>query len=471
MATENDVKETMDVMEKSRIQRIVESQRARFSTGRTFSAGFRREKLKVLAEALSAYEGRLIQALQEDLGKSSFESYETELGMVKEELRFTQARFGSWMRRTRVKTPLAQFPSKSAVYREPLGVALILSPWNYPVNLALTPLISAIAAGNCAVVKPSRNAPATAAALAEMIGSYFDPSYIALVESGENTNRDLLEQRFDHIFFTGSPEVGKTVMEAAARNLTPVTLELGGKSPCIVDRSAKIDLAARRIVWGKCVNAGQTCVAPDYVLVDEAVKEPLISAIQRYLIAFFGSEPLTNKDLPRIVNERHFQRLVDLMEGQQIRFGGQSDANTRKIAPAVLVDVDPDSPVMQEEIFGPILPILSYQRFEDAVGFIKEREKPLALYLFTSDRARERRVIRTLSFGGGCVNDTLVHLSNPHMPFGGVGGSGMGAYHGKRGFDTFTHEKSVLRKSSLIDIPLRYPPYEGKEGWLRLFLR
>lgn len=471
MAEEKDVKETMELMEKSRICRLVEAQKEYFSTGRTLSRGFRREKLRALAEALNVYEEQLLAALREDLGKSSFESYETELAMVKEELRYTLERLNGWMRRTRVKTPLAHFPSKSTIYKEPLGTVLILSPWNYPLNLALTPLVSAMAAGNCAVVKPSRNAPATSAVLAAMLGEYFEPSYIALVEAGENTNEDLLQQKFDHIFFTGSPAVGKTVMEAAAKTLTPVTLELGGKSPCIVDRTATIELAARRIVWGKCVNAGQTCVAPDYVLVDESVKEPLLRAMQRYMIAFYGSDPVTNPDLPKIVNEKHFKRLTSLLEGQEIRFGGQTDEKTRKIGPAILENVDPESAVMQEEIFGPLLPVLTYRRFEDALEFIKEREKPLALYLFTNSRVRERRVMRTVSFGGGCVNDTIIHLANPNMPFGGVGGSGMGAYHGKKGFDTFTHEKGVLRKSNLIDVPLRYPPYDGKEKWLRLFMR
>lgn len=470
MATEQDVRETMVMMEKSRIGRLVEAQKAYFSTGRTLSCRFRREKLRTLSEGLAAYEDRLFLALKEDLGKSLFESYETELSMVKEELRFTLSRVNGWMSRKRVKTPLIHFPSSSSVYTEPLGVVLILSPWNYPVNLALSPLVSAMAAGNCAIVKPSRNAPATAQVLGAMIDEYFDPSYVALVKGGENTNSDLLEERFDHIFFTGSQAVGRTVMEAAAKHLTPVTLELGGKSPCIVDRTAKIDVAARRIVWGKCVNAGQTCVAPDYVLVDETVKEPLMEAMQRYITAFYGSEPINSKDLPCIVNEKHFERLTKLMEGQKIRFGGQSDGQRRKIAPTLLENVDSASPLMGEEIFGPLLPILTYGRFDDALNFIREREKPLALYLFTTSRARERRVMKTVSFGGGCVNDTIVHLANPHMPFGGIGGSGMGAYHGKKGFDTFTHEKGVLRKSNLVDIPLRYPPYEGKERWLRFFI-
>lgn len=471
MAMEQDIKETMEIMEKSKITRLVESQRAYFSTGRTLSKAFRREKLKALYEAITVYEERLLAALEEDLGKSSFESYTMELAAVREELRFALSRVGGWMRQQKVKSPRVYFPSKSTVYKEPLGVVLIFSPWNYPVNLALTPLISAIAAGNCAVLKPSRNAPATSRVMGDMLGEYFDPAYIALVESGQRTNSDLLEEQFDHIFFTGSAAVGKTVMEAAAKNLTPVTLELGGKSPCIVDRTANIDAAARRIVWGKCLNAGQTCVAPDYVLVEESVKEKLLAAMERYLLAMYGSQPLTNSDLGRIVNHKHFNRLTGLLEGQQIRCGGQGDPETRKIAPAILENVDPGSPVMQQEIFGPILPVLSYVRFEDALDFVRERGKPLALYLFTGNWARERRVMRTLSFGGGCVNDTVIHLSNLRLPFGGVGGSGMGGYHGKKGFDTFTHEKGVLKKSALLDNPLRYPPYQGKEGWVRLFLR
>ena len=473
MAEERDVKETMDMMEKSRVARLVQAQRDYFANGRTLDLGFRRERLLALSQALEDYEDRLLDALHRDLGKAAFEGYATELLAVKEELGYILRNFKRWARKESFGSSVVNFPSHSSIYKEPLGVTLILSPWNYPLNLALTPLVSAIAAGNCALIKPSRHAAQTAAVMGKMLGEYFDPGHVALVESGENTNEALLLERFDHIFFTGSPAVGKIIMKAASKNLTPVTLELGGKSPCIVDRTARIDMAARRIVWGKCINAGQTCVAPDYVLVEESVKEKLIRAIEKYIIAFYGSQPLTNSDLPSIINDKHFNRLQALLdhEKQNIRYGGETDPQTRKIAPAILTDVDPESPVMQEEIFGPILPVLSFSRFEEAENFVRQREKPLALYLFTGSLLREKRVMKRLSFGGGCVNDTVMHLAESRLPFGGVGRSGMGAYHGKRGFDTFTHEKSVIRKSQLVDIPLRYPPYDGKLGLLKLSVK
>lgn len=471
MAEEKDIKETWSVMEKANKKRLVEKQQSYFSEGNTLPLAFRRKQLLALKEALLVYEPRLIGALKEDLGKAAFESYATELGMVLSELRFTLARFNGWAKPKTKRTPWMHFPSKSKVYQEPLGVTLILSPWNYPLQLTFSPLVASIAAGNCAIVKPSRLAPRTAELIEEMIASYFSPEYITVVRGDRETSNDLLEQKFDHIFFTGSPEVGKIVMEAAAKHLTPVTLELGGKSPCIVDCTAKVDIAARRIVWGKFLNAGQTCVAPDYVLVDQSVKELLIERMTKYIVAFYGSKPLESKDLPCIVNETHFDRLCGLLEDQTIRYGGKFDGESRKIEPTILTDVDENSLVMQEEIFGPILPILTYKKIGEAVTFIKEREKPLALYLFTSSKNNEKNIMQNVSFGGGCINDTIVHLANPYLGFGGVGQSGMGSYHGEKGFETFSHEKSVLKKSTGIDVPLRYPPYEGKLGILHALLK
>ena len=466
----NGTGETISVMQRAKAAEWVEMQRCFFKTGKTLGESYRKKMLQKLYQSICAYEKRLCKALQEDLGKPVYESYGLEIAMVKEEIRFALSHLHHWMKPRQVPTHLVNFPAKSFIHKEPLGVVLILSPWNYPVYLALCPLVSAIAAGNCAILKPSRSAKETAAVLEAMIAEYFQPEYIRLVRGGENINEALLSSSFDHIFFTGSPEVGKKVMQAAAKHLTPVTLELGGKSPCIVDETARIDLAARRIVWGKCINAGQTCVAPDYVLVHKDVKEKLIGALKRYITAFYGEKPLESNDLPHIINERHFYRLMGLMRGERLLFGGDFDREMRKIAPTILDESKPDSPVMQEEIFGPVLPILSYDRFDDALEFVRQREKPLALYLFTEEQQRIKKVLKEVPFGGGCINDTVSHLAGSHLPFGGVGQSGMGAYHGKKGFDTFTHEKGIVHKSTRIDIPLRYPPYhERKQRLLRMF--
>jgi aldehyde dehydrogenase (NAD+) len=345
------------------------------------------------------------------------------------------------------------------IYAEPYGVALIMSPWNYPFMLTLVPIAAAVAAGNCCVVKPSAYSPATSALIARMVSDVFEPGHVTVVEGGRQENEALLYEKYDYVFFTGSTTVGRTVMQAAARSLTPVTLELGGKSPCVVDETANLRLAARRIAWGKFVNAGQTCVAPDYVLVHVSVKDKFIAELKRAVVKMYGQSPYTNTDYPKIINEKHFLRLNNLMKGGQIVHGGGSSANTMQIEPTILDNVSWDAPVMGEEIFGPVLPVLTYGRPDEAVAKINERPKPLAFYLFTKNKDAERYFMKRVSFGGGCINDTVVHLSVPSMPFGGVGDSGMGSYHGKAGFDTFTHYKSVLSKSKLIDIPLRYPPY------------
>ncbi len=453
------------------MEEIIEKQRSYFNTGATLPLAFRIRQLKRLKQALQEFEPQLLEALQQDLGKPIFEGYEAELGILYEEINFTLKHLKSWARPKRVPTPLVHFPAKSTVYTEPLGVVLIMSPWNYPLQLTVAPLIAAISAGDCAVVKPSRYSQATSLVIEKMLAQYFEPNYISVFQGGSQVNTELLRLKYDHIFFTGSPHVGRIVMEAAAKNLTPVTLELGGKSPCIVDETADVALAARRIAWGKLINAGQTCVAPDYALVHESVKDQFIKEYITSVKSFYGEDVLHNDEYCKIINEKHFSRLCGLLSCGTAVFGGNSDETTRKIEPTVLTDVTPESPVMQEEIFGPILPVLPFRSFTEVLGFVKSRAKPLALYLFTTDAQREQRVLNEVPFGGGCVNDTVVHLSNPNMHFGGVGESGMGGYHGKMGFYTFSHQKSVLKKSNRLDVPFRYAPYGKKLSLLKKLMK
>lgn len=449
------------------MEELTAAQRAYFDRGATLPVSARRAALKKLERALRERENLLLAALKQDLNKHPFEAYETELGIVRAELQFALRHLARWTRPRRVVTPLAHFPSGSRICPDPYGVVLIMAPWNYPVQLTLVPLISALAAGNCAVVKPSAYAPATSAALAELLSALFPPEYVAVVEGGRAENTALLEQRFDYIFFTGSPEVGKSVMTAAAGHLTPVTLELGGKSPVIVAEDADLELAARRIVWGKFLNGGQTCVAPDHIWVKREQRDALVNLLGKYIVESYTAFPLKGEDLPRIINEKHFDRLLGLMGSGRVAQGGRWDRARLRIEPTVLVDVTEDDPVMGEEIFGPILPVLTYDDLDGLIAHLQKKEHPLALYLFTRSRGTERKVLGRLRFGGGCVNDTVVHLATSRMPFGGVGNSGMGRCHGKYGFDTFTHYKSVLKKGRL-DVPVRYPPYdEGKIGLLK----
>lgn len=452
------------------IQELAAQQRTYFNTGATRTAAFRRQALERLRAALLEHEEELNAALLADLNKAPAESYFTETGMVLEELRFQLKHFEKWARPRRVITPLAQFPSRGELLPEPYGCVLIMAPWNYPVQLCLTPLAGAIAAGNCAVVKPSAYAPASSAAIARLLGEIFPPEFVAVVEGGRGENRALLEQKFDYIFFTGSPAVGREVMAAGAKNLTPVTLELGGKSPVIVDATADIPLAARRIAFGKVLNAGQTCVAPDYLLLHRSVKDAFVREYRRALEEFFPGGDYG--ELPCIDNDKHFRRASRLLAGQRVLIGGETDANRRFIAPTLLDETDPAAPVMQEEIFAPILPMLCWQEREEAVRFVQSRPKPLALYLFTRDKEMERAVFDRCSFGGGCLNDTIVHLACSGLPFGGVGNSGMGSYHGKQSFDTFTHYRSVLKKANWLDLPMRYHPYSGEKlRWIKRFLK
>lgn len=459
-------------MNEESIRQILEKQRAFYQSGKTLDLAFRRQALLALRKAILSHEEQINDALRADLGKSATETYMCETGMTLSELSYMLSHMRRFARRRHVLTPLAQFPSDSFTVRDPYGVVLIMSPWNYPFMLCLEPLIGALAAGNCCVLKPSAYAPATSAVIAKIVSSCFPEEHVAVVTGGRQENQALLSQRFDYIFFTGGVAVGREVMRHAAEHLTPVTLELGGKSPCIVDATAKLDVAARRLVFGKLLNCGQTCVAPDYLLIDRRVQEPFIERVKYWIVRMYGEDPLTHDGYVHMINRKHFDRVCGLIDPSKVLYGGKSDPATLRIQPTLLVDVTGDDPVMQEEIFGPLLPILPYDSIDEAFEFIQARPHPLALYLFSEDRALQNRVLSTLSFGGGCINDTIIHLATSRMGFGGVGDSGMGSYHGKKSFDTFSHEKSIVSKSTLIDLPMRYAPYSPLIGrLLRLFLR
>lgn len=445
------------------LEKLLSSQRGFFATGATRDVDYRLWALGRLAEAIDRREKELLRALRRDLRKSPMEGYMTEIGVLRSELSLLRRSLRRWSRPRTVLAPPVQFPAVGRVYPQPYGQVLVLSPWNYPVQLSLLPLAGALAAGNTVVLKPSEDAPATSALLEAMLGEIFRPDYVAVVQGGREAGEAVLKERFDYIFFTGGPGVGRAVMEAASRHLTPVTLELGGKSPCIVDRTADLPLAARRIVFGKFLNSGQTCVAPDYLLVQEEVKEELMGLIKRSIQEFFGPSPLRDPHLPRIATRRRFDHLTGLLMGQRVVFGGACRREGLLIEPTLVDSPDPDSPLMREEIFGPILPVLPFRELEEAITFVRSREKPLALYLFTRDRQARSRVLSETSSGGACVNDTVMQLTVPGLPFGGVGQSGMGAYHGKATFDTFTHYRSVLLRGNRPDLSLRYPPYSAKK--------
>lgn len=446
---------------------MLHAQRAYFGQGECKNVDFRIRQLKNLYQWICGHEQEILDALYQDLNKSPFEAYAAEIGIVKEEIRYTLKHIRKWAAPKRVKTPITQFPSRSFIYPEPYGVVLIMSPWNYPFQLTIAPLVGAICAGNCAVVKPSAYSPNTTRVMAEMLRELFPAEYISVVEGGREANQALLDEKFDYIFFTGSVNVGKYVMEKASAHLTPVSLELGGKSPCIVDETADLKLAAKRIVWGKFLNCGQTCVSPDYILVQRGVKDKLVKQIQKYIRKMYGRDVLANKEYPKMINEKHFDRVLGLMEGARAIYGGESDRTSLKIAPAVLDQVNWKSPVMQEEIFGPLLPVLTFYDMKEVIQMVNAAPKPLALYYFTRDKKREAGILKHISYGGGCINDTVVHLATSYMPFGGVGNSGMGGYHGRDSFDTFTHRKSIMKKSGLIDVPIRYAPFKNKLALLK----
>ena len=459
-------------MTEQEIKDLVTRQRSYFQSGATLPVSARLAALRRLYDAISSHEKEIRRALQKDLGKSGFESYMCETGMVLEEISYMLKHTRKFAREQRVHTPLAQFCSRSYKKPSPYGVTLIMSPWNYPFMLTLSPLADALAAGNTAVVKPSAYSPYTSEVLLSILTECFDPKYVAVVTGGRAENTCLLREHFDYIFFTGSQAVGKEVMRSAAEHLTPVTLELGGKSPCIVDQTADIRLAARRIVFGKYLNCGQTCVAPDYVYCHRSVKDQLIKEVQKQIRRQYGKQPLHSSDYGKIINEKHFDRILGLIDEKKVVHGGGSDRSTLRIEPTVMDNVTFSDAVMQEEIFGPIMPILVFDSLDEVIRRINSMPHPLALYIFTSDKKTARKVTARCGFGGGCINDTIIHLATSEMGFGGFGESGMGAYHGKTGFDTFTHYKSIVDKKTWIDLPMRYQPYrKGDEKLVRFFLK
>ena len=454
------------------MDKLLKKQRDFFQTGKTLDVSFRMEMLKKLRSAVDDYETEITHALETDLGKSDFEGFMCEIGMVRSEIGHMLSHVRHYARGEKRAAPVAQFPGNCIRKPMPRGNVLIMSPWNYPFLLTLGPLVDAIAAGNTAVVKPSAYAPATAAVLKKLLSDCFEPEYVAVVTGGRQENARLLEQKFDLVFFTGSQAVGKEVLRHTAETLTPAVLELGGKSPCIVDKTAKIPLAAKRIVFGKFLNCGQTCVAPDYILCHENVKEELVRELKKQIEQQYGANPLENPDYGRIINRKHFDRLIALIDPEKTVYGGNQKERTLQISPTLLDGITWADPVMQEEIFGPILPILTYGDLNQVLEMLANKPKPLALYIFSEDRSVIREVTRRCRYGGGCINDCVVHLATA-MAFGGVGESGMGAYHGKTGFDTFSHTKSILEKKTWLDLPMRYQPYNRKRygKFIRLFLK
>ena len=444
------------------ISAVLERARDAFNAGRTRSLQWRRSTLLLLRELIAGSEEQLLQAVASDFGKPRMEAFATEVGFMLFDIDHVLAHLDGWMRPEKVPTPVLFQPGSSSIVPEPLGVVCVIAPWNYPMQLLLVPMIAAIAAGNAVVGKPSELTPHTSTSLAKLVGRLGEPA-VSVIEGGVPETTELLTHRFDHIFYTGNGRVGRVVMQAAVEHLTPVTLELGGKSPAIVSRHAKIDTAAKRIVWGKFLNAGQTCIAPDYVLVERPVHDEFVRALGTSITEFYGTDPQRSPDLARIVNDAHFNRLEKLLHGGTIASGGQSDPATRYIAPTVLTGITRDDAVMQEEIFGPILPVVAVDSLDEAMRFINADDKPLALYTFSEHDEDNELVVAGTSSGGVCVNGTIMHISNPHLPFGGVGASGMGAYHGKFGFDTFSHRRSVHTRNTRLDPPILYPPYTAKK--------
>ena len=459
-------------MTEQEINAIVAAQRKYFQTGATLPVSFRIDALRRLYDAVSGSEKEIHDALRKDLGKSGFESYMCETGLVLEEISYMLKHVRRFAGEKRVRTPLAQFHSRSYKKPSPYGVTLIMSPWNYPFMLTLSPLVDALAAGNTAVVKPSAYSPCTSEVIRQILTKCFEPQYVSVVTGGRAENTCLLHEHFDYIFFTGSQSVGKEVMRSAADHLTPVTLELGGKSPCIVDQTANIRLAARRIVFGKYLNCGQTCVAPDYIYCHRSVRDRLIREIVKQIRRQFGKKPLDNKNYGKIINEKHFDRILGLIDKEKVVFGGNSDRNALRIEPTVMDNVTFSDAVMQEEIFGPVMPVLTFDSLDEVIRNVNAMPHPLALYLFTSSKAAAKKVTARCGFGGGCINDTIIHLATTEMGFGGFGESGMGSYHGKTGFDTFTHYKSIVDKKTWLDLPMRYQPYRKMhEKMMRFFLK
>ena len=459
-------------MTTEQIEELLNAQRAYFKSGATLGYGFRMDALGRLYDALVKREGDIADAVKADLGKSAYETYMCETGQVKSEISYLKKHLKSMMKPVKVHTPFSQYPSKGFRVPNPYGNVLIMSPWNYPVLLTLEPLTNAIAAGNTAIVKPSAYSPSVSAVLADILGGIFDERHVAVVTGGRSENAALLERRFDMVFFTGSTNVGREVLRHTAEHLTPVVLELGGKSPCIVDSSAKLPLAARRIVFGKFLNCGQTCVAPDYILCHTSVKDRFIEEVKKQIVAQYGANPLENENYGRIVSKKHFDRVAGLIDAKKVVFGGQCDEDGLRIAPTVMDGVTPDDKVMGEEIFGPIMPVLTYENLDEVIKAVNGGESPLAAYYFSTDKKSIEKFLAETRFGGGCINDVIIHLATSYMPFGGFGESGLGSYHGKTGFDTFTHYKSIVDKKNITDLPMRYQPYNKFYDFLiRMFVR
>lgn len=438
---------------------ILNNQKSFFYSGATMSISFRKKMLKTLKKLILDNEKEILAAVYADLKKPDFENQLTETQFSLWEIDYLLKNLTNWKKAHYVETPLFHKPGYSFIKPEPLGISLIISPWNYPFQLLMAPLAANIAAGNCAILKPSEVSPNTSATIAKLIPQYFNPEYIAIIEGGVSETSELLKLKFDHIFYTGSSQVGKIVMTAAAQNLCPVTLELGGKSPCIIDKNVPLKQTARKIAWGKFLNAGQTCIAPDYILIHESIKKPFVEVLQKTITEFYGDNPENSKDFTRIINQKHWQRLTSYLKSSEVVFGGNSNEEDLFIAPTIVDNPDLTSPLMNEEIFGPILPIITYTEIEEVARFINERPKPLAMYVFSKNKKNIDYLISRTSSGGMCINDTLSHITSSELPFGGIGDSGMGNYHGKAGFDTFSHYKSIMKKSFLIDFSMKYPPY------------
>jgi len=458
-------------MKKTRIVQAVKSQYKYFGSGATLTYKFRLDSLKKLKIAIQKYEEKISEALKKDLGKHEFEAYGTEISIVYTEINHAVKHLKKWMKAKRVSTPIASFGGVSKIHKQPMGVVLMMSPWNYPFMLAIAPVVAAIAAGNCVVLKPSSYSPNTSTVIESMISEFFNEDYFTVFQGNREINSILLEQKYDYIFFTGSTKVGKIVMKEAAKTVTPITLELGGKSPCIVDESADIVKTAKRIIWGKSINSGQTCIAPDYILVHKSVKDKLVDEMIKAKIKFFGESTMKSEYFGKIIRPQTFDSLVELIEGQKILYGGDYDVKSQKIELTLLDNPSLESKVMEREIFGPILPIIPVDDMSQAIEITRRYEKPLSLYLFTKDKVFEKKVIDSIHYGGGCINDTIMHIANGSLPFGGIGESGMGGYHTDKGFETFSHTKSILKQNFIFDMPIRYAPYKNKLGLIKMLIK
>ena len=451
------------------ISELVKQQRAFFETGKTKDVGYRKEKLKKLQKTIVDHENQICEALYKDFKKPKFECLASETQLTLSELRHTLKNIDSWCQPEKVASSISNFPSSDWIQYEPYGNVLIIAPWNYPFQLTVTPLIGAIAAGNTAVVKPSEFTSHTAALISKIIKEVFEKGHVTVVEGGVDTSQALLNEQWDYIFFTGSTRVGKIIYKSAAEHLTPVTLELGGKSPCIVDETASIKLAAKRISWGKFLNAGQTCIAPDYVLAHESIKDELVEELKKVIVQSYGNDIINSSDYARIISDDHYQRLKNMLGGETVLFGGDYNDADRFLGPTLLDNPDLESKAMEDEIFGPILPIISYRTDADIKKYLNHFGKPLALYLFSTDKKFQKNILRKYSFGGGAINDTVIQITNKRLPFGGVGASGIGSYHGQHSFMLFSHKKSIIKKANWLDIPLRYAPYNLAEKWVKKF--